>query len=181
MEASTQKAPILSLDTRMRVAQLRTAIAANPVKWVLGYTIFIIATCGVIYSLIETETSIPDGLYWAIVTASTVGYGDISPVEIEGRLLAGFLIVNGILVAALLTALFASWILEGKLEDHFGTPDLDDDFDHMISQLQALKQRYQVDEDADDRIAEAARIAHLEWRRAPQGEAFFIDMVTIEM
>ena len=180
MEANAQKAAILSLDSRMRLDQLRTSIGARPVRWVAGYTILIIVTCGVIYSLIEAKTSIPDGLYWAIVTASTVGYGDISPVEIEGRLLAGFVILNGIAVAALLTALFASWLLEGKLEDHLGTPDLHDDFDDMIGQLQALKQRYVQDEDADDRIAEAAREAHRAWKTSPDGEQCDRAMATLE-
>jgi voltage-gated potassium channel len=153
----------------MRIQRLRQRIADRPVRFLAGYSISIVLFCGIVYSLIETKTSIPDGLYWAIVTASTVGYGDISPAEVEGRLLAAFLIVNGIAVAALLTALFASWLLEGKLEDHLGTPDLHDDFDHMIGQLQALKRRYEQDETADDAIAEAARVAYTEWKTKPDG------------
>ena len=180
MEASTQKAVFMDPQTRVRLDAIRKAIASKPVQWVLGYSVLLIVVCGVIYSLLETKASIPDGLYWAIVTASTVGYGDISPVEIEGRLLAGFLILNGIAVAALLTALFASWLLEGKLEDHLGTPDLHDDFDDMIGQLQALKQRYAQDEDADDRIAEAAREAHRAWKTSPDGEQCDRAMATLE-
>jgi voltage-gated potassium channel len=154
----------------MRIARLRRTIANRPVVFILSYSVGLLLFCGILYSLLETKTSIPDGLYWAIVTAATVGYGDISPVEIEGRILAGFLIVNGIAVAALLTAMFAAWILEDKFEEHLGTPDLHDDFDHLIGQLQALKRRYEQDESADDQIAEAARVAYAEWKTQPNGE-----------
>ena len=37
-----------------------------------------------------------DALYWAFITATTVGYGDIKPVTPEGRILAGALIFVGI-------------------------------------------------------------------------------------
>jgi voltage-gated potassium channel Kch len=164
----------------VRLDKIRRSIGERPVLWVGGYSVVLVLVCGILYSLLEAKTSIPDGLYWAIVTAATVGYGDISPVEIEGRILAGFLIVNGVLVAAVLTALFASWILEAKLEDHLGTPDLHDDFDHMIGQLQALKRRYQQDETADDRIAEAAREVVREWRQSPDGEACQRAMSTLD-
>jgi voltage-gated potassium channel len=179
VDASTPEAHHTSLKTRMRVARLRRTIANRPVVFIAAYSIGIVFFCGVIYSLIETKTSIPDGLYWAIVTASTVGYGDISPAEIEGRLLAAFLIVNGIAVAALLTALFATWLFEDKFEEHLGTPDLHDDFDHLIGQLQALKRRYEQDESADDRIAEAARVAYAEWQTQPDGEKCNTAMATL--
>ncbi len=118
-------------------------------------------------------------MWWAIVTASTVGYGDISPAELEGRLLAGFVILSGIATTAVLTGLLAGWVLSAKFEEHLGTPDLHDDFDHLIGQLQALKQRYQYDEDADDRIAEAAREALVEWQSKPDGEKCDKAMATL--
>ena len=179
LEGSQPEAHHLSLKNRMRIDRLRRTIAGRPVLFILGYSVFILLLCGGIYSVLESKTSIPDGLYWAIVTASTVGYGDISPVEIEGRVLAGFLIVNGIAVAALLTALFATWLLEAKFEEHLGTPDLHDDFDHLIGQMQALKRRYEQDETADDAIAEAARVAYAEWKSQPDGEKCDRAMATL--
>jgi voltage-gated potassium channel len=178
-DASSPEAHHTSLKTRLRIARLRRTIANRPVVFIASYSIILLLVCGVLYSVLETKTSIPDGLYWAIVTAATVGYGDISPVEIEGRLLAAFLIINGVAVAALLTALFATWLFEDKFEEHLGTPDLHDDFDHLIGQLQALKRRYEQDESADDRIAEAARIAYAEWKTQPDGEKCNTAMATL--
>ena len=180
MEASTQRTPVLSLENRMRVERASQSVANNPVRFIVGYIVGVIVVAGAVYSRLEAEASWIDGMWWAIVTASTVGYGDIAPVHVEGRILASWVILSGIGTTAVLTGLLAGWVLSAKFEDHFGTPDLHDDFDHMIGQLQALKQRYQIDEDADDRLAEAARIAHAEWKAAPQGESCDQAMKTLE-
>lgn len=52
-----------------------------------------------------------DALWWALVTVTTIGYGDMYPVTTEGRLVAGVLIVFGIAMISALTASFAAWIL----------------------------------------------------------------------
>jgi len=39
--------------------------------------------------------SIPDGIYWAIVTMTTVGYGDIVPTTVAGKILSAVLILIG--------------------------------------------------------------------------------------
>jgi voltage-gated potassium channel len=51
----------------------------------------------------------PDALWWALSTASTVGYGDLYPVTPEGRLLGGLLIVVGVGVFVAFTAVVARW------------------------------------------------------------------------
>lgn len=170
MEAGTHNAPVMSLGTRMRVDRVRQAIANKPVRFIVGYIAFVIVVAGAIYSMLEADASWVDGMWWAIVTASTVGYGDIAPVHVGGRVLAGWVILSGIGTTAVLTGLLAGWVLSAKFEEHLGTPDLHDDFDQLIGQLSALKQRYRYDEDADDRIAEAARAAYLEWKTEPAGE-----------
>jgi hypothetical protein len=179
LEASAKKDHHLSVENRMRIDRMRRTIASRPVLFILSWAVASLLFCGIVYSLIEEKTTIVDGLYWAIVTASTVGYGDISPPDLAGRLLAGFMIVNGILVAALLTALFASWLLEAKLEEHLGTPDLHDDFDHLIGQMHALKRRYEYDEANDDAIADAARAAYAEWQTQPDGDKCNKAMATL--
>ncbi|HUF48772.1 MAG TPA: potassium channel family protein [Vicinamibacterales bacterium] len=56
--------------------------------------------------------SIGNALWWAVVTATTVGYGDVSPVSTEGRLIAVVLMLAGIGVIGVFTATVASYFLE---------------------------------------------------------------------
>ncbi|GAB3341816.1 ion transporter [Marilutibacter aestuarii] len=52
--------------------------------------------------------SIPTGMYWAIVTMSTVGYGDISPETVTGRFIASILILIGYSVIAVPTGIYTA-------------------------------------------------------------------------
>jgi voltage-gated potassium channel len=53
-----------------------------------------------------------DALYWSLVTISTVGFGDISPVTQEGRVLTMFLILSGIGFLSFTTSIIASAFTE---------------------------------------------------------------------
>lgn len=53
-----------------------------------------------------------DALWWALVTVTTIGYGDKFPVTNEGRLIAAVLIIFGLGLISSLTGYFASWILQ---------------------------------------------------------------------
>ena len=51
--------------------------------------------------------SIPRGVYWAIVTLTTVGYGDVTPHTVPGRILACFIMVMGYGIIAVPSGIFA--------------------------------------------------------------------------
>jgi voltage-gated potassium channel len=53
-------------------------------------------------------TSIPKSIYWAIVTVTTVGYGDISPHTIAGQTLASLLMVLGYAIVAVPTGIVSA-------------------------------------------------------------------------
>ena len=55
--------------------------------------------------------SIPRALWWSAVTVATVGYGDIVPVTLVGKVFSGIIIVTGIAVAALPAAILASGMI----------------------------------------------------------------------
>jgi voltage-gated potassium channel len=57
--------------------------------------------------------SIPRALWWAIITLTTVGYGDAYPVTGFGKLLAGIIAIIGVMIVALPTGLFAASFTEG--------------------------------------------------------------------
>ncbi|GAA5229581.1 potassium channel family protein [Arthrobacter cryoconiti] len=56
--------------------------------------------------------SFTDALWWAMVTITTVGYGDLSPVTATGRLIAVGLMIGGIALLGVVTATLASWLVE---------------------------------------------------------------------
>lgn len=56
-----------------------------------------------------------DALWWAAETISTVGYGDMYPVTVTGRILAVTLMVNGFLILSVLTATVAQKFVTSTL------------------------------------------------------------------
>ena len=57
-------------------------------------------------------TTFGDALWWAATTVTTVGYGDHYPVTIAGRAVAAGLMLSGIALIGVVTATFASWLIE---------------------------------------------------------------------
>lgn len=59
-----------------------------------------------------------DALWWAVVTITTVGYGDRYPTSTEGRLVGALLMIAGVGLFGTFTGYIASWFLaEGKADD----------------------------------------------------------------
>jgi len=71
---------------------------------------------GTIMYLIEGEsngfTSIPLSIYWAIVTLTTVGYGDISPQTPLGQFMASVIMIIGYAIIAVPTGIITAEIIK---------------------------------------------------------------------
>jgi voltage-gated potassium channel len=78
----------------------------------LLFIVIIVTIVGSLMYLIEGGrngfTSIPDSIYWAVVTITTVGYGDISPVTPAGKLLSTLLMLCGYSIIAVPTGIVTS-------------------------------------------------------------------------
>jgi voltage-gated potassium channel len=59
-------------------------------------------------------TSIPRGVYWAVVTLTTVGYGDVTPHTVLGRVLACFIMIMGYGIIAVPTGIFSMELQQAK-------------------------------------------------------------------
>ncbi|MEM7347970.1 MAG: ion channel, partial [Chloroflexota bacterium] len=61
-----------------------------------------------------------DGLWWSMVTLTTVGYGDISPVTVGGRLLAFIIMLIGVGLFGAFSATLASILVDQKIKEDYG-------------------------------------------------------------
>jgi voltage-gated potassium channel len=82
----------------------------------LLFTVLLLSVCSIAILQIEPAaggniTTAEDALWWALVTMTTVGYGDLYPITTEGRLVAAALMVGGVGVFATLAGLLGSWIV----------------------------------------------------------------------
>src|SRR4030088_769928 len=79
----------------------------------LGFAIVLLTAASIAY-LVERHAnpegfgSIPAALWWAIVTMTTTGYGDVVPQTVAGRILGGVVMMSGILVFALWSGILAN-------------------------------------------------------------------------
>lgn len=73
----------------------------------LGAVLTLMFILGTLMYLVEGDdggfTSIPESVYWAIVTMTTVGYGDIAPVTVLGKFIASFAMIAGYAIIAVPT------------------------------------------------------------------------------
>jgi voltage-gated potassium channel len=78
----------------------------------ISVIITLVVIFGTIMYLVEGEengfTSIPVSIYWAVVTLTTVGYGDISPVTGFGQFLASIVMIMGYAIIAVPTGIVTS-------------------------------------------------------------------------
>lgn len=107
----------LALIQRQAGAKLRGHVAS----YVVLSTALVITTSGLAVLNVEREAggniqNWTDALWWAMVTVTTVGYGDFYPTTAEGRLYALGLMLCGIALLGIVTASLSSWLLE-KVSD----------------------------------------------------------------
>jgi voltage-gated potassium channel len=117
-------------------------LANSPRTLILSYAMLIVVG-GALYYIFENDTSLGDAVWWAIVTASTVGYGDISPDTWQGRVVAGILIsIMVLVVIPLITAHFASkLIVDQDAFHHDEQEELKSNLRRVRVLLEALAER----------------------------------------
>ncbi|MCG9792912.1 ion transporter [Flavobacterium algicola] len=110
--------------------QLKRAINASRGKIIvfIYFVLIITIIIGSIMYVVEGSesgfTSIPAGIYWTIVTLTTVGYGDISPITPFGQFIASFVMILGYGIIAVPTGIVTAEIAKShqKTSAHPETP-----------------------------------------------------------
>lgn len=106
---------------------------------------FLVVTIGTLVASIDP--AIPtfwDGMWWALVTVSTIGYGDVVPTTPEGRLLGVILILFGVATFSMVTANLAAFVLGLQLEET--ASDIErEEIKHellILSRLEEMERRF---------------------------------------
>lgn len=111
----------------------------HPITWAVGIFVGAILLCGGVYAVFE-NSRFTEGVWWALVTAFTVGYGDYSPKHDSIRFFVGFpIMIIGISCVAICTAKLASVFVTHDLEAVNDTPELHDDLDACIHTLTTIQ------------------------------------------
>lgn len=101
------------LPTKRRIQMARdmaSGIALFNIEiFLFAFTSVVVITGALMYAVENALpgskfVSIPDGMWWAVVTMTSVGYGDMVPVSATGKLIASFTMLAGLVFLALLVA-----------------------------------------------------------------------------
>lgn len=107
--------------------------------WAIGVaTLFVTLVAGVVIRLLDPADfhSIGEALWWSVQTVTTVGYGDVVPRAVSGRIVATILMVAGIGIISVVTAVVTATFLE-TVRRRLGDPG----HDEVMAKLEELDTR----------------------------------------
>lgn len=114
---------ILNLSAFMAAGQYITTALLNSYRKILIFMMFIcllVIIIGSILYIVEVNTpgfeSIPNAIYWAVVTITTVGYGDVSPVTPLGKFLSVIVMLCGYSIIAVPTGIVTAEMARSREE-----------------------------------------------------------------
>ncbi len=120
---------ILKLTQYVRTSQRLVAALKNSFKKILIFMIFVVLLVlllGSVMYVVEGAQngfySIPLSIYWAVITLTTVGYGDIVPVTALGKFIATFIMLLGYSIIAIPTGIVSSEITRERTRAKLNSP-----------------------------------------------------------
>ena len=128
------------LDARLGRTGLRPRDAAFLIA---GFWLIAVVLFGVVERLIDPKTfhTVWLGMWWAMETVTTVGYGDVVPHQTAGKVIAAVLMVGGLALLSVITALITSGFVS-RAESHRRASEGDPvmrKLDQLTRELQAVR------------------------------------------
>ena len=113
----------------------RLAAFVIVISWAVGVVVF-----GVVERLVDPDTfdNVWLGMWWAIQTVTTVGYGDVVPGSTAGKVIASFLMLGGLALFAVVTGAITSAFVTQTQRQMSGDPVMQK-LDEVTTQLEAVK------------------------------------------
>ena len=135
---------------------------------VLGLAALLIVFAGAMFAHLE-HRSFSDGIWWALVTITTVGYGDVVPTTENGRVFGAFMIAFGVVLFSLVTANISAFLVgeeQSRIEREI-LRQVKENNERLIRQEQQATQHL-------ERIIE--RLAEMEQRHTRQIDQLLISL-----
>ena len=118
---------------------------------IVAATALIVVGAGVLITILDREEypNIGDGLWWALQTVTTVGYGDVTPKNVSGRVVGAVVMLEGIAFIAIITAVITSTFVARAEREH--ERELSEG---QLTDRQLIEKRFDDLERKIDRLAE---------------------------
>jgi voltage-gated potassium channel len=142
-EGSAAAPPPVSHPRATNVLLGKPLTALRAARIIASVTIAVTVIAGVLMRFTDAKSfpNIGDGLWWAIQTVTTVGYGDLVPTSPAGRLVAALVMVVGIGFLTVITAAITSTFIETARRRIEGTTSdaLSIKLDQIAERLDAIE------------------------------------------
>ena len=127
----------ISIHVGSRIGRM---LRRNQLLPTLVATTIVVVMSGIMMAALDPAIQSPaDGIWWAWVTVSTVGYGDLAPISTAGRLMASVIMLLGLGLFSLITGAFVAFFMEKKEQEVEELVLLEQQ--HIVDQLELLHQR----------------------------------------
>jgi voltage-gated potassium channel len=128
------------LEARVEIWSERLTLV-RAVATIVGVAILLVLISGVLARVVEGETFTSLGLayWWAMETVTTVGYGDIVPHTLPGRLVGTLLMLTGIALIPTLTSVIVSTLVSKRRQEE--QERLEDMLTRVEQRLHDLEQK----------------------------------------
>jgi voltage-gated potassium channel len=115
--------------------------------YVVAITAFIVVVGALLMRVFDTKDfpNVGRSIWWSLQTVTTVGYGDVTPSTVGGRLVAVVVMLEGIALLAIVTAAVTSTFVERASEERRGRSDarwheLEARFEELANRFEAVEE-----------------------------------------
>jgi voltage-gated potassium channel Kch len=133
-------ARINPIERRMSRFLREPVSVRNAADVIVTATAVVVATSGVLMRVFDHDEypNIGRGLWWAMQTVTTVGYGDVTPKNLSGRIIASVVMLWGIAFLAILVAAITSTFVARAAKEQ---AEKIGEEDNLVEQLADMKSR----------------------------------------
>ena len=122
-------------------SEIKAIFNSRGLRSIVYATIILIIFFGFLFYVSEPEVeTFSDGIWWALVTITTVGYGDITPYTTLGRIVASSLMILGIGFIATITATVSAYFLSNFGEKQTSLDDVLTKLEKIEDEIEKIKE-----------------------------------------